>query len=284
MSPLPPERRALGALASCGPPVRFIADASGRVALADAVSPCGSVSLDGASVLISSVRQLPAALAMLALDGVARRILLCPTDLDPAHLPTILEEGEVDTVVTDGTGPASRPGPGVRVVPIASIGGNGAAETEWVLFTSGTTGRPKLAVHTLRSLTGPLAEGPKQAEGAVWSTFYDIRRYGGLQVLLRALLGGGSLVLSQEGEPVGEFLRRAASASVTHILGTPTHWRRALDAAEGGRVGAALRPAVRRDRGPGHPQPARPRLPRRRADACLRLDRGRRGVRGDGRA
>ena len=40
----------------------------------------------------------------------------------------------------------------------------------------------------------------------VWATFYDIRRYGGLQIFLRAMLGGASLVLSDSKEPVGQFL------------------------------------------------------------------------------
>jgi acyl-coenzyme A synthetase/AMP-(fatty) acid ligase len=62
----------------------------------------------------------------------------------------------------------------------------------------------------------------------VWCTFYDIRRYGGLQCALRALLGTGSLVLSDAHEPTSDFLQRAARHGVTHILGTPSHWRRAL--------------------------------------------------------
>jgi acyl-CoA synthetase (AMP-forming)/AMP-acid ligase II len=62
----------------------------------------------------------------------------------------------------------------------------------------------------------------------VWSTFYDIRRYGGLQILLRALLSGGSLVMSDPEEPIRDFLKRAAEAGVTHITGTPSHWRRVL--------------------------------------------------------
>jgi acyl-CoA synthetase (AMP-forming)/AMP-acid ligase II len=62
----------------------------------------------------------------------------------------------------------------------------------------------------------------------VWSTFYDIRRYGGLQIYLRAVLSGSALVLSSAGESVREFLTRAAAAGVTHISGTPSHWRRAL--------------------------------------------------------
>ena len=99
--------------------------------------------------------------------------------------------------------------------------------TEWLLLTSGTTGRPKLVVHSLASLVGPLEAGPA-GSGLVWSTFYDVRRYGGLQILLRALVGGGSLVLSHRGESVGDFLARGGAAGVTHLLGTPSHWRRAL--------------------------------------------------------
>lgn len=62
----------------------------------------------------------------------------------------------------------------------------------------------------------------------VWSTFYDMRRYGGLQIFLRAMLTGASLVLSDARETPPEFLARAGRHGVTHISGTPSHWRRAL--------------------------------------------------------
>ena len=102
-------------------------------------------------------------------------------------------------------------------------------DTEWVLFTSGTTGRPKLVLHNLGTLMGAVGDGVGAGgEPPVWSTFYDIRRYGGMQVLLRALAGGGSMVLSDPFESPGRFLSRAGGAQVTHISGTPSHWRRAL--------------------------------------------------------
>src|SRR5207237_9775498 len=72
--------------------------------------------------------------------------------------------------------------------------------------------------------TAALADGPPAPE-VVWATFYDIRRYGGLQIYLRAL-HAGSLVLSDPAEPLIGFLARAAAAGVTHISGTPSHWRR----------------------------------------------------------
>jgi len=62
----------------------------------------------------------------------------------------------------------------------------------------------------------------------VWATFYDIRRYGGLQIFLRAIIGGGSMVLSQPGEALSDHVARLNARGVTHISGTPSHWRKLL--------------------------------------------------------
>ena len=113
-------------------------------------------------------------------------------------------------------------------MPFAVSGLERSEQTEWVLLTSGTTGPPKLVLHTLLSLLGPIAERGAVTSSVVWSTFYDIRRYGGLQIFLRALLGGGTLVLSDPEDSTESFLVRAGEAGVTHISGTPSHWRRAL--------------------------------------------------------
>src|SRR5438477_8392458 len=93
-----------------------------------------------------------------------------------------------------------------------------------------------MVVHTLASLAGAITGGGSPGDPAVWSTFYDIRRYGGLQIFLRALLGGGSMVLSSAGESTGDFLVRAGAHGVTHISGTPSHWRRALMSASAHRI------------------------------------------------
>src|SRR2546427_12677906 len=85
-----------------------------------------------------------------------------------------------------------------------------------------------MVVPPLSSLAGAITGSGTPATPAVWTPFYAIRRYGGLQIFLRALLGGGSMVLSSAEESTGDFLSRAGAHGVTHISGTPSHWRRAL--------------------------------------------------------
>ena len=185
--------------------------------------------LRGRAVLLAVRDQLTAALALIELDGVASRLVLCPPDLASEHLPFVMTTADVEAVVGERTPrlglvdvectPTLTPLDGARTA---------TAVTEWVLLTSGTTGPPKLVAHTLASLTAPMAASGARPSAPIWSTFYDIRRYGGLQIFLRAMLGGGSMVLSSAEEPTGEFLLRAAGEGVTHISGTPSHWRRAL--------------------------------------------------------
>jgi acyl-coenzyme A synthetase/AMP-(fatty) acid ligase len=175
--------------------------------------------LRGRSVLLSTRAQLPTAVALVELDGIARRMTLCTPDLNTEQLAAVAAAAEADVVVRDED---------MQIPPNAPAPSRHATElTEWVLLTSGTTGNPKLVVHDFNSLTGAL---PRLARGpaAVWSTFYDIRRYGGLQIYFRALLSGSALVLSAAGESPHAFLARAAAAGVTHISGTPSHWRRAM--------------------------------------------------------
>jgi acyl-coenzyme A synthetase/AMP-(fatty) acid ligase len=186
--------------------------------LADASCLGGRLeSLRGRSILLTMREQLSTALALLELDGVARRLVLCTPDLSPETL------SEVAIIAGTGVQLADLdPAP----VP-AEIDRQATVATEWILLTSGTTGTPKLVAHTLSSLAGTLPRHPP-GSSMVWSTFYDIRRYGGLQIYLRAVLGGTPLVLSSPGESTADFLARAAAHGVTHISGTPSHWRRAL--------------------------------------------------------
>jgi acyl-CoA synthetase (AMP-forming)/AMP-acid ligase II len=219
-------------------PERFFWDRAARASvgrLAHGTSLGGRLAeLAGRSVLVATSSQLTAALALIELDGVARRLTILPPDTVLDHLGTLAACAEADAVVIDHGSPQSEAFDlAVRVVcaPVVVPGDRHYpidTQTEWVLLTSGTSGVPKMAVHSLASLTAPIGAGQRRDGAMVWGTFYDIRRYGGLQILLRAIIADASLVLTSAGEPVADHLARLGHCGVTHLSGTPSHWRRAL--------------------------------------------------------
>jgi len=166
------------------------------------------------------------------LDGLARRITLCSGDLPAEYFAPIAAAASAELIVTDREAEAfpgldlPRVACGLPVAPREAPPRH--CSTEWLLLTSGTTGVPKLVMHSLEGLTGAIAAVQGREERIVWATFYDMRRYGGLQIFLRGVMGTGSLVLSSAAEPVADHLLRLARAGVTHLSGTPSHWRRAL--------------------------------------------------------
>src|SRR6202140_2331447 len=189
--------------------------------------------LAGRSVLLAVTDQLISALAMTEIDGVARRMLLCPPDLAADHVEALIDDAGIDAVVTDQ--PARWANCGVYLVLGAHAPERSAIKpkteraTEWLMLTSGTSGVPKIVGHTLEGLTGAIvADGPAHGAPPVWATFYDIRRYGGLQIFLRAVIGGGSMALSEPGEALADHVARLNAMGVTHISGTPSHWRKLL--------------------------------------------------------
>jgi acyl-coenzyme A synthetase/AMP-(fatty) acid ligase len=193
--------------------------------------------LVGRSVVIDTRDQFAAALALIELDGTARRLILCPPDLAVEHRRAVVEKAEADAIVSDRRNDdADWPVPRFvmchgSVTPALATPA-GRFHTEWVLMTSGTTGAPKMVAHTFDTLTAPIRNRTGRQHSVVWGTFYDIRRYGGLQILLRAVLGHASFVVSGVHESTASYLLRLGRLLATHISGTPSHWRRALMSAE----------------------------------------------------
>lgn len=215
---------------------RTISDANHEFSLsADSHTSCvvgGAKQLLGRSVLLAISGQLLSGLAMIEVDGLARRMLLFPPDVSPDYTGILIREAEIDAILTDQ--PERWEAEGVNVIPVqfpepTALKSTTERATQWLMLTSGTSGAPKIVRHTLDGLCGAIrADGGSHGEAPVWSTFYDIRRYGGLQIFLRAVVGGGSMVLSEPGESLADCIARLVSRGVTHISGTPSHWRKLL--------------------------------------------------------
>jgi len=229
-------RTALGSASECAG--RFLWGIRSEVSLSALLTgSClagNSRALADRCVLLSTHDQLATAVALIELDGVARRMIVCPPGVDDDHLQTIIETAGVDAVVSDsGIPTASTATVGMHVGCDATVRANAdlptfERQTEWILLTSGTSGKPKMVRHDLSTLTAAIKSREAKLNEIVWGTFYDIRRYGGLQIFLRAILGTGSLIVSSVDEPPTEYLNRLGTHGATHVSGTPSHWRSAL--------------------------------------------------------
>jgi hypothetical protein len=99
-------------------PLRYFRGARENVALADLIDGSGFGGRLGAlrerSVLVATGDQLTAAVAMIELDGIARRLVICPPDVPQDHLRAIVATAEVDAIVSD----RDTPDPGAFGIPL----------------------------------------------------------------------------------------------------------------------------------------------------------------------
>ena len=101
------------------------------------------------------------------------------------------------------------------------------------MMTSGTTGRPKVASHSLASLLARVRSSAKLAvnrEGK-WLLTYQPTGFAGVQVQLTAALTHGTIIAPLERTP-GGFHAAARDGGVTQISATPTFWRAFLMVAD----------------------------------------------------
>jgi hypothetical protein len=233
----PREVFALSSYLSSGLKGRTISDARHTVSLTNLLQQACLVGrsdeLAARSVLLAVADQLISAVAMIELDGWARRMLLCPPDPDLDQMQGLIEEADIDAIVTDQPSRWSKAGvylvAAARMPVPAPARARARWATEWLFPKPGLSRMPKIAVHTLEELCGPIvADGATRGAAPVWATFDDVRHDDGLRIFLRAIIGGGSIVLSEPGEPIADHVARLQARGVTHMSGSASHWRELL--------------------------------------------------------
>ncbi|MGI8649854.1 MAG: o-succinylbenzoate--CoA ligase [Rubrobacter sp.] len=89
-----------------------------------------------------------------------------------------------------------------------------------IVFTSGSTGLPKAALHTFHnhhaSAVGSARNIPL-VQGDVWLHSLPLFHVGGLSILFRCALSGATVALSGAGETVGESIRRSGATHVSLV-------------------------------------------------------------------
>jgi acyl-CoA synthetase (AMP-forming)/AMP-acid ligase II len=188
----------------------------------------------GATVALCLSESEDLAMCLLALDGVAARIVLLPTEMAAEELLALAQRaspthwiGSAPDVAEDGFHVVSMP-PRPDAADEQGDAREPALATEWVLATSGTTKTPKLVVHTLATLAKSVRRNPEVGRTLCWGLLYDLNRFAGIQVFLQAIFGGSRLVVLRKGLALEDSLAALAHAGCNALSATPTMWRRIL--------------------------------------------------------
>ena len=106
-----------------------------------------------------------------------------------------------------------------------------AIQTTWVLFSSGTTGKPTKTGHTMSSLGAMIHrsnEGGSASAPRRWGLLYPPTRMAGVQVILQSIIGRETLVDVTHLRGIRARIQALVAAEVNSLSATPTLWRQIL--------------------------------------------------------
>lgn len=179
----------------------------------------------GGTIAIRSDYYQAIAAAFLTLDGYAHTVFLAPQSIDVPSPLFAVDGSDVQAIIdksasTEIVGAVESPSPRL--------------DTQWAIFTSGTTGTPKRVDHSFGSLARTVLT--KTRTEFRWGGLYDPNRMAGLQVLLQAMLASQSLYAVNRETSMVSQVDELLSASVNALSATPTLWRRILQTPRAGEL------------------------------------------------
>ncbi|WP_080939755.1 class I adenylate-forming enzyme family protein [Chromobacterium violaceum] len=214
--------------------ILWIAEPVGNITihrLAQAMANLDLSKWKGKSIAIGSLPVLEFIYALIVLDGLARRIVLLPTEENQSNREIRLKQAEIDIVV-EGNGfgftdflRQAPPSSETDALQKIALNRPPAISTTWLLPTSGTTGTPKLITHTIASLTRSMTTR-RMGSDYTWGSLYSLRRFAGLQVFLQSCACGTPLILNEESADINNILARFIDLQCNALSATPSMWRK----------------------------------------------------------
>jgi acyl-coenzyme A synthetase/AMP-(fatty) acid ligase len=171
--------------------------------------------LDGGRVALSSSKATVVVATLFACQKADCEILLSRQSLEPKS-PFCAELG-VSALIDDR----------LQITPLAFEARVPRAGFGVLLATSGTTGIPKVARHSLERLMGRIRIGKAGNEPVRWLLTYHPASFAGMQVLLTVLRSHAELVALSLSS-AAQFAEAMLRYRPTHVSGTPTFWRAVL--------------------------------------------------------
>lgn len=133
------------------------------------------------SVVLMGLNPFDLIISIIALDGLVKKIYFLPDNfpLDSIEHSVLINSDLIPFRVSENKS-------------------NSNSVTQWILFTSGTTGTPKMIFHTFESLSFSCKGYDSCINQFDWILLYDVKRFAGLQVVLQSLLSGSHLFVPDD--------------------------------------------------------------------------------------
>jgi acyl-CoA synthetase (AMP-forming)/AMP-acid ligase II len=172
------------------------------------------IALVGSDVVIRSNVTLEILASIISLNGWAKSVHLVPQDI--VNYKPKKGAVEIDFKVN-------------RNLSISSplIDNPNPYSTEWVVYTSGTTGIPKPNVHSLAGLARTVKLNSDTTD-LIWGMFYNPTRMAGIQVLLQALSTLSTVIAPPLENSLQSKISFLQINNCNAISATPTIWRQIL--------------------------------------------------------
>lgn len=168
-------------------------------------------------IMVYSKKPLPVVLALILCEQLSLSLYLCHGFFSVDEVQEYKVKYDIDLFISDDQKAALSFD---EVKEPAQQKGQGHLH----IFTTGTTGKPKLARHTWNTISDAASHGSQRLVGKRWLMAYNHTTFAGLQVYFAALRSGGILIFV-----TSKDLELTARSIVKHkvdmISATPTFWR-----------------------------------------------------------
>lgn len=171
---------------------------------------------------LGRLSQIELAMSMIFLDGLADSIVLIPDEVDVKDAR--LNDIPLDIIVEGNGLGLSKILKKAKPKLIQAPKLQRDFQTKWILSTSGTTGFPKKIEHNLNSLTRT-AKNNRPGVDLLWGSFYNLKRFAGLQVFLQSWIGDNQLILTDGLGTAKDILLALTQAKCSALSATPSMWR-----------------------------------------------------------
>ncbi len=174
------------------------------------------------NILVHSGQPISQNVSLHLCEKTGNALFLCPAYFKPAQIDEIIAQHHIDLCIYDGD---------IEHIQYHELEVSHAVQRDPAIyvFTTGTTGMPKLIKHSWETISVSSRAVGKRLQEKMWLMSYATTGYAGLQIFFSATRSNGTIVYVPQGS-FPAYCESISKHDVNIISGTPTFWRLLINA------------------------------------------------------